>query len=265
MPRSKEIELEDGTTIPILYEDRNVLAVDKPAGWMLAPTHWDRTGRNLQLALESSLIARDFWAASRNLKFLRFVHRLDADTSGILLLAKNGGVVKAFQQLFEGRLLSKNYLAVVRGVPREQEWVCRLPIGPDPAKKGKMRVGTVPRENFKEAETRFRVLEEKGGCALVGATPVSGRTHQIRVHLAAAGYVVVGDCLYAEGELAEVSKRAGAKPYPLGLRAVGIAYRDPFTGKAVEIAAPVEDFLRAFGFLSKGVARPKGKEILEGL
>ncbi len=82
MSKSRDIVLADGTSIPILYEDRNILAIDKPAGWMLAPSHWDWTGHNLQLALalEAGLKEREFWASSRNLKFLHFVHRLDAET-----------------------------------------------------------------------------------------------------------------------------------------------------------------------------------------
>jgi 23S rRNA-/tRNA-specific pseudouridylate synthase len=82
---SGPIELPTGEEIPVLYEDRSVLAIDKPRGWMLAPASWQKTGRNLQAALESSIRAGDFWARSRGLKFLRFVHRLDAGTSGVLL------------------------------------------------------------------------------------------------------------------------------------------------------------------------------------
>jgi 23S rRNA pseudouridine1911/1915/1917 synthase len=85
MARSKHIELSDGTIIPILYEDRSIIAIDKPAGWMLIPYNWDKTSRNLHPALSSSILAGDHWARSRNLKYLRHVHRLDADTSGILL------------------------------------------------------------------------------------------------------------------------------------------------------------------------------------
>ena len=83
MASPKEIELPDGTVIPILYEDRAVFAIDKPGGWLLAPESWDRTSRNLHLALMSAIHAGDYWARSRQLKFLRFVHRLDADTSGV--------------------------------------------------------------------------------------------------------------------------------------------------------------------------------------
>src|SRR6185436_13953576 len=120
------IEFPTGLSIPILYEDRSVMAIDKPAGWMLAPDSWDKTGRNLQLALNSSVAARDFWASSRNLKYLRFIHRLDADTSGLLLLAKSPGALATFSELFETRRVEKKYLAVVCGIPKESRWTCQL-------------------------------------------------------------------------------------------------------------------------------------------
>ncbi len=80
MAKPKQIDLPDGARIPILYEDRAVLAIDKPAGWLLAPDSWDRTSRNLQLALMSSIRGGDYWARSRNLQFLRFAHRRSRPT-----------------------------------------------------------------------------------------------------------------------------------------------------------------------------------------
>ncbi|HXC99845.1 MAG TPA: pseudouridine synthase [Verrucomicrobiae bacterium] len=141
MAKPKNVELEEaGIVIPILYEDRSVLALDKPAGWMLAPDWWDRTGRNLHLALQSSLTAGDFWARSRNLKFLRFVHRLDAETTGITLFAKSQGALRSYSEMFEEHRVEKYYLAVVHGIPRESAWKCIFPIIPDPALKGRMKV-----------------------------------------------------------------------------------------------------------------------------
>src|SRR5207247_10320808 len=89
MAKPHQIELPTGENLPILYEDRSVLAIDKPRGWMLVPFSWQRTSRNLQAALISSMTAGDFWARSRGLRFLRFIHRLYADTTGILLLGKS--------------------------------------------------------------------------------------------------------------------------------------------------------------------------------
>src|SRR4051812_47910842 len=145
------------------------------------------------MALTSSIAAGDFWARSRNLKFLRFVHRLDADTTGILLCAKSPGAVKTFGELFEGRQMEKIYLAVVHGKPSQEKWNCVLKLGPDPDQHGRMKADS--REG-KEAETFFRVLQTVKNISLIYARPFTGRTHQIRVHLAEAGHSIVGDELY---------------------------------------------------------------------
>ncbi len=200
---------------------------------------------------------------------MRFVHRLDADTSGILLFAKSQGALDAYSDLFERRRMEKMYLAVVPGVPKQPEWTCRLKLSPDSNRVGRMRVD----ERYgKEAETRFRVLQTLGRSAavpaaatpprkdrrestphpplpitaagtaalrsLLEARPRTGRTHQIRVHLAEAGCPVVGDEFYGRGN----------DGFELGLRAVRLAFADPFTRRRVEIRAPIESFCREYGF-----------------
>jgi RluA family pseudouridine synthase len=232
------IELGDSKyteKLTILYEDRSVLAIDKPAGWMLVPFSWQKTNRNLQAAITSSITAGDFWARSRNLKFLRFVHRLDADTSGVLLFAKSPGAVEVFGDLFEERRMEKAYLAVVHGKPAQPEWTCRLSLAQDPDRIGRMIVDA---RQGKEAETHFKVVESRGALTLVEAHPFSGRTHQIRVHLAQSGCPVIGDDLYG---------KPGDKE-TLALRSILLAYVDPFTKRPVRIEAPTADFLRVYRF-----------------
>jgi RluA family pseudouridine synthase len=236
------------TRISILYEDRSVIAIDKPAHWMLVPFSWQRTNRNLQAAITSSIAARDFWARSRGLTFLRHVHRLDAETTGILLFAKSAGAVTTYADMFEARLMNKGYLAVVKGSPGQTHWICRLKLAPDPAHIGRMMVDE---RSGKESETEFRCLETRGATTLVEARPYSGRTHQIRVHLEASGHSVVGDTLYGLQQSGTATRPAKqSELFPLGLRAVELSYADPFTRGEVRITAPKEAFLHAFGFSS---------------
>jgi 23S rRNA pseudouridine1911/1915/1917 synthase len=229
----------DGTSIPILYEDRSVLAIDKPAGWMLVPYNWDKTGRNLQLAISSAVLGGAFWARSRNLRFLKYVHRLDAETTGILLFAKSPGALRTFGDLFESRRMHKRYLAVVRGDPKQDQWICRARLGPDPKEHGRHRVDPHGKE-ARDAETHFQVLERKNGLALVEARPVTGRTHQIRLHLQHAGLPIVGDTMYGAPE-----DRARRNP-PMALRAVELEFEHPFLHKRIRITARSEEFVRQF-------------------
>jgi RluA family pseudouridine synthase len=229
MAKPNSIELPDGTRVDILYEDRSVLAIDKPPGWMLAPVSWDKTSRNLHRALMLSMQAGEFWARSRNLRYIRFIHRLDAETSGVVLLAKNPGALSVMSRLFEARRVGKKYLVVVRGRPMHKHWACRLKITSELDATGRMQVDE---RRGREAETAFVVLQQGQGSALIEAAPVTGRTHQIRVHLSAAGHPILGDALY------------GDKGPVLALRAVEISYTDPFQKRPVRILAPTEDFLR---------------------
>lgn len=245
--------------IAILFEDRTILAIDKPAGWMLIPFTWQRTNRNLQAAIDSSIAAGHFWARVRNLKYLRHIHRLDAETTGILLFARSQGALNGLGELFEQRQMEKVYLAVVAGRPKQAQWVCHQAIGPVPGQFGRMQID--PRGG-KPAETGFKVLESREDRTLLECRPVTGRTHQIRVHLLAAGLSIIGDPLYGGAGKPPVSPRGATRGpegratepqrqdvrFPMGLRAVKLGFTNPFTRKRVFIKAPPAEFLEAFGF-----------------
>jgi RluA family pseudouridine synthase len=229
------IDLPSNERMRILYEDRSVLAVDKPWGWMLSPTDWSRTSRNLQSWLEASMRTGEFWARSRGIKYIRFVHRLDAETTGVLLLARSLGALRALSQLFETRSVEKRYWAVVSGVPKRSEWTCDLRLGL--AKRGCVKVDAA---RGKLAETHFKVLDTREKTTLVEARPLTGRTHQIRVHLLACGHPVLNDPLYSPDD--------SPRTEHLALRAVRLHYTDPFTRKTVSINAPIAEFLRSYGY-----------------
>lgn len=235
MPAPRLIPLPGNDILDVLYEDRSVLAVDKPAGWILGPETEELAHRNLHLALMAGIQQGAWWARSRNLRFLRFVHRLDAPTTGVLLMVKSQGAIAPFTRLFATRQVEKSYLAVVTPIPKETEWTCKQCLGPDPLRHGRHQVDPV---NGKTAETHFRILSilpEKNE-ALVAASPYSGRSHQIRVHLLASGCPVIGDMMYGK-----VDRRG------LALRAIEIKYPDPFTRKLIRIRAPIDEFCRRYG------------------
>ncbi len=242
MPKTSNIELPGLVRIPIVFENRTVLIVDKPAGWVLGPDGPIGRRGNLQVAVESSINHGAYWARSRSLKFLRFVHRLDADTTGLLLFSKSFGGLEPLSELFAERKVEKRYLAVVEGVPDECHWTCTLPLGPDQEHNGRHRVD---KEHGRESETRFEVLASIPGRTLISCEPLTGRSHQIRIHLAEAGHPVVGDPLYGRGYWGE----------PLGLRSIYLAFRDPYLKTRVHVVAPVAEFLQQFGF-EKNAAEP---------
>jgi RluA family pseudouridine synthase len=256
MARPNFIQLGEEVSIPILYEDRSVLAIDKPPGWMLVPYNWDRTGRNLQLAISSSILGGEFWARSRSLKFLKYIHRLDAETTGILLFAKSLGALKTYSDLFESRRMNKRYLAVARGAPKKDEWLADAKLGPDPQEHGRHRIDP----KGKQAETFFKVRDRKGGLALIEARPFTGRTHQIRIHLRHAGVPIVGDELYG-GKPLWLSRlkpnyrlKPGREERPLlarvALHAEQLELKHPVTGELVSITAPwPKDFNVAVKYL----------------
>src|SRR5262249_5882355 len=151
------------------------------------------------------------------------------------LLARSKGALGPYSRLFASHQMEKRYLAAVKGTPNRSQWTCRLRLRNEVDDHGKIRVDTT---KGKQAETRFRVLELGAERSLVVARPITGRTHQIRVHLVESGHPVIGDELYGEGK----------GPERLGLRAVALCYQDPFMGTEVNIEAPTDRFLREFGF-----------------
>ena len=219
------------------------MAIDKPAGWLLVPDSWDRTPRNLQAAIGSALRAGSFWAKSRHLRFLRYVHRLDGDTTGVLLLAKSPGGVHSYGELFESRKMSKKYLAVVHGRPREEQWVCRAAIDRDPQRIGRMRIDS---DHGKASETEFRLLRVRGERSLIEARPLTGRTHQIRLHLLESGLPIVGDDQYGPDAVSRKPPLKYRREFPMGLRASALKYDDPFLRRTIHITASSDAFLRAF-------------------
>lgn len=224
------------------------MAIDKPAGWLLAPRTWHHTSRNLQEALEAAIRANAPWVRNRRLRFLRYVHRLDAETSGVLVLAKSRPALAQFSSLFQTGKMQKLYLAIVRGCP-PSTWNCALKLA---VSRCAPRHAFVSETAGRQAKTTFHLIHtyvsaDKDLYSVLAARPQTGRTHQIRVHLAATGWPIVGDRIYAKADSYKLSSQPAPSAGFLGLRAVGLYYTDPTTRKPNRIIADIHSFLRTFG------------------
>lgn len=219
-----------GEQIPlsILYEDDSLLVVDKASGMTVHPGAGNRSG-----TLVNALLGRgQALSAAGGSDRPGIVHRLDKDTSGVLLVAKTDICHRKLQEQFSGRTLKKTYVALVRGRVEFEEGTIEEPIGRHAKIRDKMAVVRDP-EKGRDAQTRYRVLERFANATLLELHPLTGRTHQIRVHLAHAGYPVVGDVLYG-------SRKEGER---LALHASAIEFSHPKTGKVIKFQSPLpEDF-----------------------
>ena len=210
--------------LSVLREDEGMLAVNKSPGILTHPTHARNTGTLLNAAA-------GYLAARGEPPVCHAVNRLDRDTSGVTVLAKNS-YMKAFlaAELAEG---GKEYLALVLLGPPTDEGVADMPIGrEEPPGMRRFVTGSGQR-----AVTRWRVLARREGAALVSLALETGRTHQIRVHMAALGCPVLGDRLYATADSAALSERMGIARQALHARS--LRYYDRLTGRETTLTAPV--------------------------
>lgn len=202
--------------IPVLFEDGDILAVNKPEGLASIP---ERTK------------AKDSLVSLLSSKFndrLFIVHRIDKEASGVILLAKNAPAHRFMNEQFRTRTVKKNYLILVHGNPQVRDGVIDKPL----RQFGSGRVGIDPKLGS-QSETGFRVVERFRSHALVEARPVTGRRHQIRVHFFSIGHPVVGDSLYGD----KVVQKQYAR---LMLHAHGLEFR-LLSGERMKIEAPVPE------------------------
>jgi 23S rRNA pseudouridine1911/1915/1917 synthase len=183
-----------GFEIPILYEDRYLVVVDKPAGLAVHPA-----GRRLYGTLIHFLHLRYRRPGDPHHDVVpRLLHRIDRETSGVVAAGLDEHVHGRIRRQFEERLVHKLYLAVVHGRPQPAEGLIDLPIGP--ARRSVIRLKLEARDDGAPARTRYRVVRGNQRFSLVELAPETGRTHQLRVHLAAIGCPLVGDKIYGADE-----------------------------------------------------------------
>src|SRR5512134_2348752 len=169
----------------ILHQDQYILVVNKPANLPVLPDGWEKDAPYLVKTLEEQY-GKIF-----------IVHRLDKITSGVIVFARDAETHRALNIQFENHDAQKTYHAIVEGNPKWDEKIARHPLRANVGHKHRTMVDD---KNGKPSETRFRVLKRYGGAALIEAKPMTGRTHQIRVHAYALGHPLLGDTLYSAQE-----------------------------------------------------------------
>lgn len=251
----REAAQAEDIPITVLYEDRHLVVLDKPAGMVVHPSrgHWSGT-------LVSAL-AHHFGS---DLSLVRgperpgIVHRLDRDTSGVILVAKNDYIHARLARLFQDRQIEKEYWAIVVGVPGIDRDMIEAPIGMHSRSREKMMVAPDDPE-AKEALTFYEVLDRYRGFAVLRCLPKTGRTHQIRVHLQHKGYPILCDKLYGHRSRITLEELAGTKPIAIreepgegtvlldrqALHARRLAFVHPESGEKLEISAPLPADMQA--------------------
>ena len=246
------VPLAEALPLAVLHEDRDLVVVDKAAGMVVHPGAGHATGTLVNALLHR---VKDLAGVGGELR-PGIVHRLDKDTTGCLVVAKNEQALVALQKAFKTRAVEKTYLALIHGVPPAEGRIETL-YGRHPIHRqkftGKVREG-------KQAITVFRVLESFEGAALVEVDLLTGRTHQIRVHLAESGHPLLGDSLYgagrkAKGTSAEAQERLGRQ----ALHAWRLSFAHPRTGKVLKLEAPIPEDLTAALALLRGTPVRKGR------
>jgi 23S rRNA pseudouridine1911/1915/1917 synthase len=211
----------------VVWEDEHLLVVDKPAGVVVHPGTGHQTG-----TLVHGLLAHD--VAGGDDERPGIVHRLDRDTSGLLVVARSEEAHARLQELIRRRQVERRYLALVKGTPRSRTGRIEAPIGRDRIDKTRHSLDTAtPRE----AVTRFEVLELLGLRALLEVTLETGRTHQIRVHLEAIDLLVCGDPVYGSAGDLGLERQF--------LHASRLSFAHPFTGERVDAESPLPGDLAA--------------------
>jgi 23S rRNA pseudouridine955/2504/2580 synthase len=217
--------------LPVLFEDDAILAIDKPSGIAV------HGGSGVAHGVIESLRSM-----RPDARFLELVHRLDRETSGVLLVAKKRSALTLLHEMMRTRAIDKRYLAGVSGRFRNELQRVRLALAKRVTREGEKRVSVS--DAGQEAETVFRLVRRGAESSLLEAELLTGRTHQIRVHLAHLGHPVLGDDKYGDFDLNRRLRKEGLRR--MFLHAAKLGFEHPVTGERLELAAPLPKDLDAF-------------------
>ena len=230
LPEPQPVALEpEDIPLDIVYEDKDLLVINKPKGLVVHPAagHWSGTLVNALL-----YHCRDSLSGINGELRPGIVHRIDKDTSGLLIVAKNDFAHQALAAQLQDHTLARTYVCLVVGGVREDSGVIDAPIGRHPTDRKKM---AVTEKNSRHAVTHWRVLERFPGYTLLECRLETGRTHQIRVHMAYRNHPIVGDTVYGrpKPELGQDSQC---------LHARALTFRHPRTGETMTLTCPLPDY-----------------------
>jgi 23S rRNA pseudouridine1911/1915/1917 synthase len=209
----------------IAYEDEYLIVVDKPAGVVVHPARGHRSGTLSQALAGRAAGGDEPWRAG-------IVHRLDRETSGLLVVAKRDDIHRALKALLAARTLKREYLALVEGTPSARSGTIEAPIGRDRRNRTLMSIDS---DEPREARTHFEIVEALPSATLLRVTLDTGRTHQIRVHMQSIGHPVYGDRQYGISDAFGLTRQF--------LHAARLGFPHPVTGEAVEVSSPLPDDL----------------------
>ena len=228
----KEISLKaQKIPIEVIYEDSDIIVVNKPKGMVVHPANGNPDGTLVNAIMA---ICKESLSGIGGELRPGIVHRLDKDTSGILIVAKNDKAHINMSEQIKEHLVEKTYIALVRGIVKENEASINMPIGRSDKDRKKMAV----KKNGKEAITHFKVIKRfpKHNCSLLEVKIETGRTHQIRVHLSHIGYPVIGDEIYSNGKNEwNISGQC--------LHAKSLKFNHPITNKEMILEAKLPEYL----------------------
>ncbi len=249
LPEATPLSLKpEPLPLTILYEDPSIIVIDKPAGMVVHPAYGNPSGTLVNALLYH---CEDLGGINGVLR-PGIVHRLDKDTSGVMVVAKEDQAFHHLTKQFKNRSVEKVYLAIVYGKFGQNEGLIDIAIGRHPSERKRMSTRT---RRGRAAVTRWKKIEEFDSCTLLEIFPRTGRTHQIRVHLSSIGHPVLGDPLYGrkgrpgaihDPILRECVKRINRQ----ALHALRLEFTHPRTEERVQFAAPIpEDMKEALGWL----------------
>lgn len=225
----KEVELKaENIPIDIIYEDEDIIVVNKPKGMVVHPANGNPDGTLVNALMN---ICKDSLSGIGGEIRPGIVHRIDKDTSGLLIVAKNDRAHLSLSEQIKNREITKKYVALVRGIIKENDATIDMPIGRSTKDRKKMAV----RKDGKKAITHFKVLQRSDGYTYLDIKIDTGRTHQIRVHLSEIGYPIVGDMVYSNGK----------NPFGVEgqmLHAKSLDFKHPITQKAMHLEAPLPKY-----------------------